>query len=238
MYPLSLYSLFQRRRADNTFRNLHWLPAGILLVWLLLQGIVLGSTVEQDSVALYSWGWALGPVLLGFVWLVLFCLFFISRRPPRLIFLSLILIPFAAAAFLSEQEGNWEQELAAVMWSGDFWKVDESGFLARFVDGDRISDEKNLEVSDNEQEEDWRERLRMQERREQRIADRVESNKDEAPVVVMQDSSSSTGREYESSSSRPTKLPDSGFGWSAIILTLIAGYCAALNESARKRVES
>ena len=238
VYPLSLYSLFQRRRADNTFRNLHWLPAGILLVWLLLQGIVLGSTVEQDSVALYSWGWALGPVLLGFVWLVLFCLKVIRRRTPRLIFLSLILIPFAAAAFLSEQEGNWEQELAAVMWSGDFWKVDESGFLARFVDGDRISDEKNLEVSDNEQEEDWRERLRMQERREQRIADRVESNKDESPVVVMQDSSSSTGREYESSSSRPTKLPDSGFGWSAIILTLIAGYCAALNESARKRVES
>ena len=54
VYPLSLYSLFQRRRADNTFRNLHWFPAGMLLVWLMLQGAVLGSTVEVENIAMYS----------------------------------------------------------------------------------------------------------------------------------------------------------------------------------------
>jgi len=50
------------------------------------------------------------------------------------------------------------------------------------------------------------------------------------------DSSSSSGHEYNSVSSRPSELPESGFGWSAIILMLVAGYCAALNESARRRV--
>ena len=229
VYPLSLYSLFQRRRADNSFRNLHWFPAVILLVWLALQGVVVGSTVENESVVLYSWGWTLAPVLLGFVFLVLFCLKVIRRRTPRLIFLGLILIPFAAAAFLSEQEGHWETELATVLWSGDFWSVDETGFLASWIES---TEEKNLEPSEDEQEEDWRERLRMQERREQRIAARVDTGDEDTPV---EESSSSAGREYESVSSRPSELPNSGFGWNLIILTMIAAYCATLNESARKR---
>lgn len=236
IYPLSLYSLFQRRRADNTFRNLHWFPAGILLVWLALEGLVLGSSVEVSTVAGYAWGWTLVPVLVGFVFLVLFCLKVIRRRIPRLLFLGLILIPFAAAAFLSEQEGHWEKELAAVLWSGDIWQVDETGFLASFIN----PREKNLEESDDEMEEDWRERLRMQERREERIAARMKEEEDDAIKevelhIVMENSSSSTGHAYDSASSKPSQLPNSGFGWSAIILTLIAGYCAALHESARKR---
>jgi len=237
IYPLSLYSLFQRRRADNTFRNLHWFPAGMLLIWLVLQGAVVGSAIDAESIALYAWGWTLGPVLFGFVLLVLFCLKVIRRRIPRLFFLGLILIPFAAAAFLSEQDGNWEQELASVLWSADFWQVDETGFLASFI----APTEKNLEASDDEKEEDWRERLRMQERRDDRIAARIDEASDDGMKVVelhidMDKSSSSTGHAYDSSSSKPSELPESGFGWSAIILTLIAAYCAALNESTRKRV--
>jgi hypothetical protein len=231
VYPLSLYPLFQRRRADNTFRNLHWFSAGILLLWLILQGAVLGSTVEAQSVEVYSWGWTLVPVLLGFVFLVLFCLKVIRRRLPRLIFLSVILVPFAAAAFLSEQEGQWEKELAAVLWSGDIWKVDETGFLASWVN----EDDKNLDPSEDKMEEDWRERLRMQERREERIAARLDEETED-DSKMMEDSTSSTGREYDSVSSKPPELPESGFGWNAIILTLIAGYCATLNESARRRV--
>lgn len=239
IYPLSLYSLFQRRRADNTFRNLHWFPAGMLLIWLVLQGAVVGSAMDAESIALFAWGWTLGPVLFGFVLLVLFCLKVIRRRIPRLFFLGLILIPFAAAAFLSEQDGNWEQELASVLWSADFWQVDETGFLASFI----APTEKNLEASDDEKEEDWRERLRMQERRDDRIAARMNEDSDDGMKVVelhidmdkSSKSSSSTGFEYGSSSSKPSELPESGFGWSAIILTLIAGYCAAINESARKR---
>src|SRR3989338_4009325 len=34
IYPLLLLPLFQRRRADNSFRLLHWFPAMLLLVWL------------------------------------------------------------------------------------------------------------------------------------------------------------------------------------------------------------
>ena len=233
VYPLSLYSLFQRRRADNTFRNLHWFPAGILLVWLMLQGAVLGSSVEVGEVSAYAWGWTLAPVVIGFVLLVVFCLKVIRRRSPRLIFLGLILIPFAAAAFVSEKQGHFEDELAAVLWSGDFWKVDETGFLASWI---QEEDEKNLDPSDDEMEEDWRERLRMQERREERIAARIEDDEDEGATLVLRHSSSSVGREFDSASSRPAQLPNSGLGWNLIILTMIGAYCAALNESARKRV--
>ena len=230
VYPLSLYALFQRRRADNTFRNLHWFPAGMLLVWLMLQGAVLGSSVDSESVALYSWGWTLVPVVLGFVLLVLFCLKVIRRRTPRLFFLALILIPFAAAAFVSQQEEHWEKEVAAVLWSGDFWKVDETGFLASWVN----EDVKNLDTSEDKMEEDWRERLRMQERRAERIAARLDEETDD-DGMKMEDFSSSVGREYDSVSSKPSELPESGFGWNLIILTMIGAYCATLNESARKR---
>ncbi len=230
VYPLSLYALFQRRRADNTFRNLHWFPAGMLLVWLMLQGAVLGSSVDSESVALYSWGWTLVPVVLGFVLLVLFCLKVIRRRTPRLFFLALILIPFAAAAFVSQQEEHWEKEVAVVLWSGDFWKVDETGFLASWVN----EDVKNLDTSEDKMEEDWRERLRMQERRAERIAARLDEETED-DSKMMEDSTSSTGREYDSVSSKPSELPESGFGWNLIILTMIGAYCATLNESARKR---
>lgn len=242
IYPLSLYSLFQKRRADNMFRNLHWTPAAIVLGWLLLQGVAIGSSVEAESLSFYTWGWTLGPVVLAFVMLVAFCLKVIRRRVPRLTFLALVLVPFAAAALVSEQGGNWESELASAMWSADFWKLDETGLLASLTETGS-SMEKNLDPSEDPKEENWRERLRMQKNREERIAARMEERgKSTSSVEAMEESSSSSvksvGRELASVSSMPSSLPSSGFGWSTILLTMAGAYCATLHNSARKRVES
>ena len=233
IYPLSLYSLFQKRRADNFFRNLHWLPAIILLLWMLVQGLSIAGAVDSSDTQYYAWGWTIGPVAIAFVLFVLFCLKVIRRRLVRLFFLALIFVPFAAAAIVSEREGNWEQELASILWEGDVWQLDESGLLASWVDlGERgEGDEDEDDADEDEQKEmDWREKLKMQERREERIAARTDENgdpkemvapkRDEPPVMMAE--------------KKPDKLTDSGFGWSAIILTLVAGYCATLHNRMRK----
>ena len=238
-YPLSLHSMFQKRRADNFFRNLHWFPAGMLLVWLLLQGVVLGSTLSPDEVDVYTWGWTLPAVIVGFVMMVLFCLKVIRRRVPRLSFLAAILIPFAALAIVSEQGPHFEEEITAVLWDNSLMQVSDSGMLTAWMKtGSGV--EKNLDPSENKEEEEWREHLRMQQRREERIADRVAGTTDETVDVEKEDKEdkapvlSGTGDELRNAGTMPGNLPSSGFGWNLIILTMIAAYSATLHKSFKK----
>ncbi len=219
IYPLSLYSLFQRRRADNTFRNLHWFPALMLLVWVLLQGATFGSSLTTEDVEIFTWGWSMGAVLVGFVAIVMFCLRVIRRRLPRLLLLAAILVPFAAVAFLSASGGQYEKELAATLWSADFWEIEQVA--------------KNLDPSEDPKEEEWRERLRAQERRQERIAE----TKTQRSSVRSSSSSSRSSEEMMigSTSSMPTKLPDSGLGWTFIISLMVIAYSAVLHKRALAR---
>lgn len=255
IYPLSLYSLFQRRRADNFFRRLHWFPAFILLVWLLMEGISLGSEEEHTFRLTYTWGWSLVPVVLGFFLVIVFCLQVIRRRVTRLFFLSLILIPFTAMALLSEKEGRvWNQELASVLWDAEFFDIEETGLLARFIETEK-EEEKNLEPSEDPQEEDWRARLRAQERRSKRIAARLERSEEreshtaqESEASLSSNSSlrdiqeqptkalSGTGDELRNAGTMPDHLPKSGFGFGVLSVSLLAGYCTTLQKRAGKRV--
>ena len=239
IYPLSLNSMFQRRRADNFFRNLHWFPAIMLLVWLVLQGVAIGSTLEVVQMAFYTWAWALGAVLVGFIMIVMFCLKVIRRRVPRLAFLAAILVPFTALAIASENGGHWEEELAAVLWDYDFWNVSETGIIAQWVGDVKSQSGKNLDASEDPKEEQWRERLRMQEEREKRIAERMKDKDKQSSEMSSSSSSSSSSSEdalaMASVSSMPTKLPDSGFGWGGILLMLLAGYCSVLQQRAERR---
>lgn len=236
-YPLSLHSMFQKRRADNLFRNLHWFPAGMLLVWLLLQGVVLGSTLGPEEVDVYTWAWTLPGVIVGFVMMVMFCLKVIRRRVPRLSFLAAILIPFTALALVSEFGPHYEEELTALMWDNDFMKTSDTSFLTAWIKTG-TGGEKNLEPSDDKEEEEWREHLRMQQRREERIAGRLSDDKeDEKPVEVVTEPEpvlSGTGEELRNVGTMPGNLPSSGLGWNVIILTMIAAYSATLHKSFKK----
>lgn len=227
IYPLSLHSLFQKRRADNFFRNLHWLPAGILLVWLVLEGLALGSSVDPVKLRFYTWGWSLLPVALSFVLIVMFVLKVIRRRVPRLSFLALILVPFAAVAIFSEQGGRYEQELTAVLWEADFWKVDDTGLLAGLIRMPNAQSGKNLEPSDDPHEEKWREQLRERERHEDRVMNSSSSS-------VSSVSSSSKPAMIGSVSSKPSNLPSSGFNWSIIISLFVVAYSSVLHDRARR----
>lgn len=258
-YPLVLTPLFRRRRADYVFRILHLLPAVLLLLWLVLQVLIYYEFLTSGVQMLYTWGWTLWPVVLSFVFLIGFCLKVIRRRKPRLTFLLIILIPFTALAVYSEQEGNhYERELASVLWDSSLWQIVEQ--TGSVISGDRIADnrdtERNLDTSEDPEEEEWRERLRAQERRRERIAARLEeqskngslplpdidasseaseSEEESSSVAASVSSVSSAVVAYGQTSSRPNHLPTSGFGFGAFGVALLAGYCGTLHQRATRR---
>lgn len=249
VYPLVLLPMFRLRRADTFFRNLHWFPALMLLVWLALEGLRYEGLLQNGAIMIATWGWSLVGVAIGFLLLVYYCLQVIRRRVPRIAFLALILIPFTAVAFLSERTGKWDQDLAAVLWGADFWKLDTStGAVALLPTVGRQTSEPSLDPSTDEKEEQWRMKLREQERREERIAGRMNdaksvSNKSigsansvavaesSAPMVAL----SGTGDEIRNSGTMPGKLPSSGFGWATLISLFAAGYTSALHRRAASR---
>jgi len=244
VYPLSLHSMFQKRRADNFFRKLHWFPSIMLLVWLALQVSALTGVIALTYVAFYTWAWTLPAVIVGFILIVLFSLKVIRRRVPRLAFLALLLVPFAALAFVSERGGHFESEITAMLWDADIMHTSNTGGLVASWFDTGTGSEKNLEPSDDIAEEEWREQLRMQQRREERIEERIYGNKSSSSSVSSQSSVSSlkdedtmlsgTGDELRNAGTMPGKLPSSGFGWSFIILTLVAAYSATLHRSVKK----
>ena len=243
-YPLSLSYSFRRNRADYEFRLLHWVPASMLLLWLALQAILYVWPSFSAMTDWYTWGWSLPAVASAFVLLALFVLKVLRRWTTRLALLALAFFPFMASSIANEYY-DWNSQLAATLWQGEWWQVDTSTGTQIAQQTAESSSDKNLAASVDPAEEQYRERLRSIERRRDRIVERLENRgmtekeASSTAVVAMnsQNSSSDSVRSVasetpmiSSSSSLPTALPSSGFGWSAIIVLLLAGYCAAVQR--------
>ena len=255
LYPLSLLSLLRRNRADYTFRWLHWVPAGMVLLWFALQGLVVLIPSLVVLLSMYTWGWTLPLVALGFLALAVFCLRVIRRRGLRVCLLAVAFIPFVAGAVMSEQKFHWDREVAALLWGQEWWLrvqhgITGSGAMQVAMEEGMASSDKNLEESADPDEEAWRERLRAFERRRERIAARLlhqgddeeemeeenvtsESSSDEA---VLEPAYTGTGRELREVATLPDALPSAGAGVGAMGLTLFLSYCGLLHQRAKKRV--
>ncbi len=237
IYPLTLSRLFKKRRADYSFRILHWIPALMLLLWLAVQGATLQDAGFVKFYDGYTWSWTLPAVAVGFVLLVGFCLNVIRRRKQRIILLLVAFVPYAALAVTSEtQQFHWEQELAAVVWAGDWWD------LYKDKDPDQVAvlttDEKNLAQSSDAAEERWRERLRRQEERKQRLEEieaRRQERKEEREVIEEPEPDPEPIIGQGQESSLPTQLPGSGLGSEAIAVLALAGYTTVLQRRVKKR---
>ena len=162
-YPLVLYPLFRSRRADNPFRLLHFVPAILLLLWLVLDLASPYALFLGTLRFLYTWGWALAAVIVSFVLIALYCLDVIRQRTSRLSLLVILLVPFVAFAMTAERN-YWPQRAAFALWPN------------LGISGDPIAavpeDLRNLEPSDDPDEERWRAQLRRMERRNERLRNR------------------------------------------------------------------
>jgi len=260
LYPLLFTRLFRRNRADYAFRWLHWFPVLIVALWMVLQ--IGSSTYEslEKASQLYTWGWSLPVVGVGIVAVAIFCLNVIRRRVPRITLLLVIFVPFVAVAIMSQRQYHWEGELASVLWEGE-WLVQlqngisgtgagvEVAMKDSIDEKEEIEPDKNLEKSEDEAEEAWRERLRAFERRRQMIALQVEGEPASAEATAGReeeepgpqetpspDPKTGTGREFREAKTSPTSLPNAGGGIGFLSLTMMMAYCGVLHQRAKKRV--
>ncbi len=260
VYPLLLYPLLKRNRADYEFRLFHWVPTGLLFMWFVLQ--VIGTFFGELSFlgGWYAWSWTLVFTTLGFFFLILFCLNVIRQRVSRIFLLGLLFIPYATFGFLSEQDGyQFDQKLSAMLWDHEIWtffEVDHGTGSTERVIAERNNiqsdkDERNLASSDDPSEEAWRESLR----RFQRRMEELKTNRlgigyssevssvmpEEAPDIItvpkLPDSlkPGGTGTHMREVATTPNSLPKSGFGWDMAIIALIALYCGVLHDRMRRR---
>jgi hypothetical protein len=256
IYPLGLTPLFRRNRADYPFRWLHWFPALMTLGWFVSQLISQSRGFDQAT-SVYTWAWTLVPVALGILLIALFCLSVIRRRWPRLALLALVLVPFAAFAVVSHSGPRWDREIAAILWDAQWWEEIGKSLTGT---GSRMQAAlngtgKNLDVSKDPSEEAWRERLRVFERRRERISDRLERASEKGTEIAaditmdekdLQKSSddkkemvkgmeTGTGMEYREAETQPTRLPQSGMELGFMGMLMASLYAGTVHRRAAKR---
>ncbi|UPA22160.1 hypothetical protein K8942_03805 [Candidatus Peribacteria bacterium] len=237
-YPLSLYPLFRERRADYAFRMLHFLPAGILLLWLFLQivGFVLPSLLILS--AIFVWGWSLPIVILAFAALFWFCFSVIRQRRQRSLLLGgllLLLLVFG----LSGERFQWPEQIASI-FNGSSSSTGSGMIIAGNISSSSVS---NLDPSLDENEEKWRAALRRQERRKERLLalenePMTVSGALEGVLISGGSSSQIAMIPTKPGIKNPPHLPSSGPDIGVFLLIMIAVYSALLHHRAKLRVEN
>src|SRR3989344_2764931 len=274
VYPLLLYPLFRRDRADYVFRLLHWVPAGMLLLWLLLQMVSRYWPASLPVLAWYTWGFGFVPVALGILALINYCLDVVRQRVPRVPVLFLVWVLFAFGALRGSAMGeSTERWLAAMFMQQPPIIADNSGSSASDVSQSSFSSKpiissslKTMSSSPKPASSSVRSSSRPSEvatasaisskprasaksgaseaaveasSSEERLSFWqwiIGSGDDQGDDDAAATSSRPTSVSLRSVSSRPSALPDSGFGWGAIALTLCGLYTATLHRKTKQRL--
>lgn len=230
IYPLSLYPLFKERRADYEFRALHFVPALMLVLWLVFQVIASFRPSLAGIVHWYTWGWTLPAVALSFYAFIWFCLHVIRQRIERLTTLVPLLL-----AFLIFSIAGIHYSLPS-RFTAMLWKVPGQTTSGGVIAGTQSS--QTTSAPSSIQEQVWQMQQRVMKRRQERLANSqgtvdLHAAKDGAmiavnglPQIIASGSSSST----------PPHLPSSGAGTEAMLLGAFAAYCAVLHERAKRRM--
>jgi hypothetical protein len=121
VYPIIFYPLLKKRRADYLLRVLHFVPAMMAAVWLILQLLALAVPSFAPLPGLYVWQWTLPAVLAGFVLIWIFCLHVVRQRWIRTFLLLLVAVPFVAAGFMSTSM-DYNKKIASILWDSPLAK--------------------------------------------------------------------------------------------------------------------
>jgi hypothetical protein len=240
LYPMALFFLFRRRRADRTFRLLHWFPALMLLLWLGLEVIALEKPRALALIDAYTWGWTLPAVTLAFIFLISYCLQVVRRRTARVTLLLLAFIPFVGGALASERTTHWERDLAATLWGGEWLRGLEGRELLGFKIASRLPIRQNLSSSTDRAEEGWREKLREAEQRRREAREQLKERRQSSSAALallpsLPELRVHSGAEIRDARTKPKKLPSSGPELAVFALMMLAAYTGVLHDRARRR---
>lgn len=105
LYPLVLARTFKTNRADYEFRVLHWFPAGIFILWFILQ--LIGPRIEIIRILAlgFFFLWSLPLVALGIAFIIIFAVHVLRRSKLRVTILSVLLALFITGALFAEGAG-------------------------------------------------------------------------------------------------------------------------------------
>lgn len=241
-YPLSLFRLLRRTRADYPFRWLHWFPALMTMCWFAVSLAALFLPIAALAAATLSFGFILPLVAIGLLLLVLFCRRVLRQRTVRIALIATLFVPFVGLALLSEFRFPVDRTVASILWRGEWWK----GIGERMLTGSGgrmvavTETEKNLAPSEDKGENAWRDRLRVFERRRRRIE--RSKNPDALEVLPPPEMAgretvlTGTGREMAQLSSLPTRLPGSGPETAVLVLGFVSMYAGVLHDRMRRRI--
>ncbi len=208
-YPIGLYALLRRHRADYWFRLLHFAPLAIVLVWMALQLLAMRMT----SVGRFTMPVVITIVVLFIVLLIIFCLHVIRRREQRVGALAVLAVLFLAVAIHGQLTG-WQSQMGAMIAQATPRLGQSSG-------------SPNLEPSSNPAEEEWRKKLR----------DASASSKASVSPASMS-SAKLIAKQDVTITKKPKRLPQSGPVTEMIAGFMIAGYCGVVHARAKKRMQS
>ncbi len=218
LYPLLLLPLFRARRADYTFRMLHFLPSALLLVWAAAPSLSDSGATMSLLLVWYTWEQGLPPLAVSFLLLFLYCFRVVRQRVVRSVVLSGIFLLFAVS-------------LVYGRWSWDFFRDLPASFTEAPSDDGVLS--VNTDPSSSLGEEVWRMRLRRMHRRQGRLGredglvDRPSLPPNGVPIFMS-----------ASSSSVPPKLVSSGISFEWSVFFFLALYTGILHVRARRRAHS
>ncbi len=118
LYPLIFSGTFRTNRADYEFRLLHWFPAGMLILWLILQLIAPHYRPAYILQLGFFFLWSLPLVALGISFIILFAVHVIRRSVVRIWVLSILLVLFCVGAVAAEAQ-RWNPRLQAAIFPKD-----------------------------------------------------------------------------------------------------------------------
>ena len=213
LYPLLLLHTFKINRADYEFRLLHWFPAILFVLWMVLELLSpflrIAFILKLGFLSL----WSLPLVVLGIVFIILFSLHVIRRSRLRVWVLSLLLALFASSAVASAVMG-WNPSLQAALFPRNLSLSPSFPFhfssLLKFLREDPDSGS-GLTIGEHS------------------ISASSSSTRS---VVAISSATTSSLADHV-----PDKLPQSGVElFFPLLLLVVAGYCSTLHRRWNRRV--
>jgi hypothetical protein len=211
-----VYPTLKSNRADYPFRLLHLAPTFFVLLWIIFAALAYRFPHTAFLHYLVRWGWMLGPVVIVFILLALFCLQVLRRWTTRLGILAVLLVPFAIMGTLTETKVPFNASVTQVVWRAPVWSMlrgEPTIEPPQIAVNTTSSAAASVQSSILRQGETWSQRLEK---------DHQETKKQ----------SSSAPAKVEA-----PRLPKAGFSYAQVSILLIAGYCAVLHQRSKRRMK-
>ncbi len=226
LYPLLLAGFFRSNRADYEFRLLHWVPAGMAVLWLIFELLSFRFDAALTAQRGFFAFWSLPLVALGIVLAIMFSAHVIRRRTTRIGFLTILLLLFSFGAYAAHMNNLNPALQAALFPQNGVSRVAANGYrtVAGLFSQLKFPGSPSATVPTTDP--------------FATSSSSVAASSSSSVSATSSDAATTVAAMAGSSSSKPRRLtktgPEETLG--LLIVTLLAGYSITLHTRARSRI--